>query len=205
MEIVYKKLSELKPYENNPRFNDDSVQYVANSIREFGFKVPIIIDRNNQIVAGHTRYKDSIELGLDEVPCIIADDLTDEQVKAFRLADNKVGEKSLWNNDFLNEELDALADMFDMNDFGFAIRIEDIDLEEEAEPEVPIARELGEANNYVVLEFFTEDEWEEAILKLGLVKVSTSDKNKNIRRYGIGRVIKGADVLERLSVLEDEN
>lgn len=94
MEIVYKKLQDLKPYENNPRFNDDAVEFVANSIKEFGFKVPIVIDKNGVIVAGHTRYKASIELGLKEVPCIVADDLSDEQVKAFRLADNKVSEKA---------------------------------------------------------------------------------------------------------------
>ena len=79
MEIIYKKVSEITPYENNPRFNDNAVQYVANSIKEFGFKVPIVIDKNNIIIAGHTRLKASIELGLKEVPCVIADDLTEEQ------------------------------------------------------------------------------------------------------------------------------
>ena len=119
MEIISKKIEELKPYENNPRFNDDAVEYVANSIKEFGFKVPIIIDKNNTIVAGHTRYKASIELGLNEVPCIIADDLTEEQIKAFRLADNKVGEKADWNYILLDEELEDLD--IDMNEFGFDI------------------------------------------------------------------------------------
>ena len=94
MKIVEKKLDEIKPYENNPRFNDDAVQYVANSIKEFGFKVPIVIDKDNTIVAGHTRYKASLLLGLDKVPCIVADDLNEEQIKAFRLADNKVSEKA---------------------------------------------------------------------------------------------------------------
>lgn len=117
MEIVYKKIEKLKPYKNNPRFNDDAVEYVANSIKEFGFKVPIVIDKNNEIVAGHTRYKASIELGLEEVPCIVADDLTEEQIKAFRLADNKVSEKASWNMKLLEEELDDLD--LDMNEFGF--------------------------------------------------------------------------------------
>ena len=114
MEIVYKKIDELIPYENNPRFNDDAVEYVAKSIKEFGFKVPIVIDKDGVIVAGHTRYKASIELGLDEVPCIIADDLNEEQVKAFRLADNKVSDYSIWNNVALLEELADLenADIF---------------------------------------------------------------------------------------------
>ena len=118
MQIVYKKVDDLKPYKNNPRFNDDAVQYVANSIKEFGFKVPIIIDKNNEIVAGHTRYKASMELGLKEVPCIVADDLTEEQVKAFRLADNQVSEKSQWDYELLDEELQEILNI-DMIDFGF--------------------------------------------------------------------------------------
>lgn len=117
MEIITKKIDELIPYINNPRYNDDAVEYVANSIKEFGFKVPIIIDKNNEIVAGHTRYKASIELGLNEVPCIVADDLTEEQVKAFRLADNKVSEKAEWNFELLDEELADLD--IDMSDYGF--------------------------------------------------------------------------------------
>lgn len=111
MEIIYKKISEIKPYENNPRFNDDAVEYVANSIKEFGFKVPIVIDKNGVIVAGHTRYKASIELGLEEVPCIVADDLTEEQVNAFRLVDNKSSEFSLWNYELLSEELKDFDDV----------------------------------------------------------------------------------------------
>lgn len=117
MEIVNKKVDELIPYENNPRYNDEAVEYVANSIKEFGFKVPIIVDKNNVIVAGHTRYKASLELGLDEVPTIIADDLTEEQIKAFRLADNKVSEKSSWNFELLDEELNDID--IDMSNFGF--------------------------------------------------------------------------------------
>lgn len=118
MEIVNKKIDELKMYEKNPRKNDDSVEYVANSIKEFGFKVPIVIDKNNVIVTGHTRYKASKKLGLQEVPCIVADDLTPEQIKAFRIADNKVTEKSSWDLDLLKEEFDGLLD-FDMTEFGF--------------------------------------------------------------------------------------
>lgn len=127
MEIINKKLEEIKPYINNPRNNDDAVPLVANSIKEFGFKVPIIIDRNGEIVAGHTRYKAAKELGMEEVPCIVADDLNDEQVKAFRLADNKVAEASEWDFEILSSELCEIID-FDMSDFGFNVGIED-DLE----------------------------------------------------------------------------
>ena len=99
MEIIYKKINEINPYEKNPRKNKEAVNYVAESIKEFGFKVPIIVDKDLTIVAGHTRYKAAKKLGMKEIPCIIADDLTPEQVKAFRLADNKVVEIA---KDFIN-------------------------------------------------------------------------------------------------------
>ena len=120
MEIIYKNIDELIPYENNPRLNDEAVEYVKNSIKEFGFKVPIVIDKDNVIIAGHTRIKASKELGIKDIPCIIADDLTEEQVKAFRLADNKVAEKSMWDYTKLDEELESILDI-DMSMFDFDI------------------------------------------------------------------------------------
>ena len=110
MQILLKKIDEFIPYENNPRNNDEAVKYVAESIKQFGFKVPIIIDKDNVIVAGHTRLKAAKQLGLEEVPCIIADDLTEEQVKAFRLADNKVQEFSSFDYIQLEDELNSLLD-----------------------------------------------------------------------------------------------
>lgn len=118
MQIIYKKVDDLIPYENNPRINDEAVEYVKNSIKEFGFKVPIVIDKNNVIIAGHTRLKASKELNIKGVPCIIADDLNDEQIKAFRLADNKVSEKSIWDYQKLDKELDNILDI-DMSLFDF--------------------------------------------------------------------------------------
>lgn len=120
MKIVNKKITDLKPYENNPRINDDAVEYVANSIKDFGFKVPLVIDKDNVVVCGHTRLKASEKLWLSEVPCIIADDLSEAQIKAFRLADNKVSEKADWDISKLNLELDELElDDIDMEDYGF--------------------------------------------------------------------------------------
>lgn len=122
MEIKEIKIEELKPYENNPRHNEAAVGPVANSIKEFGFKVPIIIDKDNVIIAGHTRLKAAKLLGLETVPCVLADDLTEEQAKAFRLADNKVSELAEWDFDDLEkelEELDAMDLDFEMSDFGF--------------------------------------------------------------------------------------
>lgn len=133
MNIVQKKIDEIKPYEKNPRKNDEAVEYVANSIKEFGFKVPIVIDKDGVIIAGHTRYKASKKLGLKEVPCIVADDLTEEQVKAFRLADNKVGEVAEWDMTLLGEELLGIEDL-DMSDFGFEMFDEDEEPEDEDNP-----------------------------------------------------------------------
>lgn len=196
MQIIEKKIEELIPYENNPRKNENAIQFVANSIKEFGFKVPIVIDKNNTIVAGHTRLLASKKLGIETVPCIIADDLNEEQIKAFRLADNKVSEFSEWNRELLKKELNDLFEKYDMNEFGFPVQIEDI--ETDIFPEQEISAELGEANNYVVLEFMTEEEWEEAKKIFNLKEVCTNRKNKNVRQKGIGRVIKGKPVLEKL-------
>ena len=118
MQIEYIKLEQIKPYERNPRKNDDAVKYVKQSIKEFGFKVPIVLDKDNVIVAGHTRYNASKELGLKEVPCIHADDLSEEQIKAFRLADNKVSEFAEWDFNMLNDELFDISNL-EMEDFGF--------------------------------------------------------------------------------------
>lgn len=120
MNIIEMSIAEVKPYEKNPRKNDQSVDKVANSIKEFGFKVPIVIDKHNVIVCGHTRYKAAKKLGLSVVPCVVADDLTEEQIKAYRLADNKVGEDSLWDMDLLGSELEDILNI-DMEDFGFSL------------------------------------------------------------------------------------
>lgn len=118
MDIVNRRLSEIHPYENNPRFNDEAVDAVAASIQEFGFKVPIVLDSEGVIVAGHTRWKAALKLQLEEVPCVVADDLSPEQIKAFRLADNKVAELAYWNEEALAKELEEIADI-DMSAFGF--------------------------------------------------------------------------------------
>lgn len=114
MKIVNKKIDELIPYINNPRQNDNAVDAVASSIKNFGFKVPIVIDSDNEIVTGHTRLKAAKKLGLEEVPCIVAEDLTTEQIKAFRLADNKVAEFADWDFKLLESEFNELkgTDLF---------------------------------------------------------------------------------------------
>ena len=147
MQIVQKNIADIVPYEKNPRKNNDAVKYVVESIKEFGFKVPIVVDKDNVIVAGHTRYKAAKKLGLNEVPCIIADDLSEEQIKAFRLADNKVAEKAEWDFDLLSEEMEDLINFdFDMTLFGFEldepeeeVEVQEDDFEAEL-PEEPKAK-----------------------------------------------------------------
>nr|DAZ07884.1 MAG TPA: ParB protein [Caudoviricetes sp.] len=121
MDIVNLKLSEIKPYENNPRYNDDAVDKVAKSIQEFGFKVPIVVDKDGVIIAGHTRLKAAKKIGLKEVPVIVAKDLSPAKVKAFRLADNKVSDYSIWDNKKLLEELESMEEGiftgFEFSDF----------------------------------------------------------------------------------------
>ena len=136
-EQVIKNIDEIIPYINNPRDNEPAVDAVASSIKNFGFNQPIAIDSNNEIIAGHTRYKAAKKLDLKEVPCVIIDDLTDEEVRAYRLADNKVAEKATWNKELLAEELAGLGNLdmtlfgFDESDFKDDFKEDDFDIEEE--------------------------------------------------------------------------
>ena len=125
-ELKWEPIKSIRPYEKNPRRNDEAVDAVAASIKEFGWQQPIVVDKDGVIIAGHTRYKAAKKLKCDTVPVVVADDLTDDQVKAYRLADNKTGELAEWDTALLGEELAELAD-FDMSQFGF-----DTILQEEA-------------------------------------------------------------------------
>ena len=119
-QISYRDISEIHPYEHNPRNNDAAVEPVAQSIKNFGFRVPILIDREGTIIAGHTRYKAAHLLGMERVPCILVDDLSDEQVRAYRIADNKVAEASSWDEDILRIEMEALKALnVDLEQTGF--------------------------------------------------------------------------------------
>lgn len=117
-EIKNVPLAQIIPYENNPRDNDNAVNAVAESIAAFGWKQPIVLDKNNVIIVGHTRYKAAMKLGYEKAPCIVADDLTEDQARAYRLADNKTGEAAEWDFDLLAEELDKIED-YDMTLFNF--------------------------------------------------------------------------------------
>ena len=118
--IVYMSVDDITPYDKNARWNNKAVDAVASSIKEYGFKNPILIDKDNIIIAGHTRLKAALKLGIENVPCIYADDLTQQQIKALRIADNKTGEIADWNFDLLEEELQELiGDGYDISSIGF--------------------------------------------------------------------------------------
>lgn len=138
LHIEYLPLSELRPYANNPRFNENAVSAVAASIHRFGFNSPIVIDRKNEIVCGHTRYLAAQSLGLTEAPCVRLEDLTDEQVRAFRLADNKVAERATWDKELLAEELGCIQ--MDMTVFGFEPETVHEDNFSEPPPRHPLTR-----------------------------------------------------------------
>ena len=146
LNIIYKNTSELIPYINNPRDNTQAIDKVASSIKNFGFKVPIIIDKENVIIAGHTRLKAAKKLGLEEIPTIKVEDLTEQQIKAFRIADNKTSEFAEWDMELLEIELEGLDDLFtgfDTAEFddimGIDREVEEDDFDEEP-PEEPISK-----------------------------------------------------------------
>ncbi len=120
MKIELKNIADIKPYPNNPRINDDAVDAVAASIREYGFRQPIVVDTEGVIICGHTRYKAALQLELKKVPVHVARDLTPDQIKAYRIADNKTAELAEWNFDLLPIELSQLSDAgFDLALLGF--------------------------------------------------------------------------------------
>lgn len=147
MNIIEVEIDKIIPYDNNPRNNDDAVNKVALSISAFGFKVPIVIDSNNIIVTGHTRVKAAKKLGMEKAPCILADDLTEEQIRAFRLADNKVAEFSKWDDEKLMQELEELENV-DMELYGFdelEAEVEELNIvEDEVVEEVEPRAKIGD-------------------------------------------------------------
>ena len=118
MDVIERKLTEIYPYEHNPRKNDGAVDYVANSIAKFGFKQPIVVDKDGVIIVGHTRYKAAQKLGLETAPVVVADDLDEEKARAYRLADNKTNELADWDFEMLDVELFDIGNI-DMSLFGF--------------------------------------------------------------------------------------
>lgn len=203
IKIVYKSVDEVVPYENNPRNNDAAVSAVADSIRENGFKNPIVIDRQNVIVCGHTRLKAAKSLGMTRVPCVVADDLSDEQIRKFRLQDNYTHELALWDEEKLAEEVAALeaagVDMEGMFDDLLASE----EAEEKEKPEVEFTEEVLESHNYVVLFFDNDVDWLQAqsvfSIKTAAGFSTKKDGNGKRKKRGVGRVIRGSEFLKRIT------
>lgn len=172
MNVIEMEVGKLIPYEKNPRKNDAAVPKVMESIKEFGFKVPIVIDKNNVVVTGHTRLKAAIKLGMTHVPVLIADDLSDEKIKAYRLADNKVSEFAVWDYELLAGELGELDDMFDMDALGFSMDMEELQEQWDDEEETPEPKEKAERGYAICYEltFNNEQEQEEWYEFLGVLK-----------------------------------
>lgn len=180
MQATEVTIENLTPYENNPRRNEDAVAAVANSIKEFGFKVPIVIDAGGTIVAGHTRVEAAKRLGMKTVPAIVADDLTPEQIRAFRIADNKVAEKATWDLDKLRKELETIEELFDFTGFGFnpyELDAVEYDYEPEGFDEVLIDEYSENENDYLARRrVIIKYEPEEAEALAQLLGLETIDK-----------------------------
>lgn len=198
------KVSNLTPYiRNNKEHDKEQVNMIANSIKEFGFNQPLVIDWDNVVVVGHGRLLAAKELGMEEVPCVRMDNLTEEQINKYRILDNKLNESD-WDVLNLKEELDGLEDM----NFGnLELTKEDLfpDLFLEAdlggnkeEPEIKFTEELGEENNYIVLFFDDSVDWLQAQSLFGLETVDALDSKEGYRRRGVGRVINGTEFMNKL-------
>jgi site-specific DNA-methyltransferase (adenine-specific) len=192
MEIKMLSVKAITPYDKNPRKNDVAVDAVAASIKEFGFRIPILLDKNGTIIAGHTRLKAATKLGLKEVPCIYADDLNEEQVKALRLADNKTAELADWDFDLLNDELLDIIDI-DMTSFGFEELLDarpDLEDEEDfdVDAEVPAIVKAGEryqlGNHILMCGDSTNKEDVTKLLRGGVADLLLTDPPYNVNYSG---------------------
>lgn len=204
--VTYRKIRELKPYKKNAKKHPKKqVERIANSIKEFGFfeHRAVAIDKNDCVVEGHGRILAAKKAGLKQVPTICLDDLSDEQIKAWRLIENKTAESG-YDETLINEEINELLKSdINMEVFGFSIdALEDETIE--VEPDVPFTEILNEENNYIVLKFNNKVDWLNAMGILGIEKAKAyptrKDGNKKSfgMRAGVGRVLDGVRALERV-------
>jgi len=200
LSISYIPISEIKPYENNPRKNDKAVEIVKNSIKQFGFKNPIILDKNNEIIAGHTRLEASKQLDYKEIPVIWADDLTPEQVKAFRIMDNKSQEFSDWDIEKLQIEFKDLEEYeFDTDLTGFNTKEINEILDNQSSKytnkiEVPIYEPSNKKPD--INELYNENKTNKLLNKIDLLKIDNKEKEflkKTAQRFLEFRYDKIAD------------
>lgn len=202
LKIEYLPVEDLVPYQNNARKHTNTdVSAIAKSIEMFGFDDPIGIWKGNVIIEGHGRLMAAKQLGMETVPVIRLDHLTDEERRSYALVHNKSAELSEWDFDLLDDELDGIFDI-DMSEFGFSF--EDAKKEEKEKPEVEFSEILGEENNYLVLQFKTDIDWlnAQSIFGLETVKSYSTRKDgkvtKSMQRCGIARVLDGAQALKEI-------
>lgn len=206
MKLKKVPIDKLIAYENNARVHSpEHVEQIAKSIETFGFNVPVLIDAENNIIAGHGRVMAAKKLGMKDVPTLLIDHLTDDQKKAFILADNQITLNSTWDDKMLKSELNYLKDIdFDITVVGFEdIEIDkildSIDNGEKEEPQIKFSEFIGEENNYVVLLFKTEIDWLNAQTFFELETVMSRRRNGKPWGKGIGRIIDGAKILTKLT------
>ena len=200
MNIIEKSIKEIKPYKKNAKKHDKSqIDNVAESIRQFGFVQPLVIDKDGVIVIGHCRYEAAKQLKMDSVPCVLVDELTEEQIKSLRVIDNKTNE-SPWDLDLLDDELSEI----DLG--GFDFDFEGKKKEEKDDGEIPFTEILEEENNYIILKFENSIDWLQlqSIFNLPTVKAYSTRTDgkitKSMVRNGFGRVVNGAEFLTEIGV-----
>lgn len=207
VKITYRNIKELKPYKKNAKKHPkEQVERIANSIKEFGFfeHRAVAIDKDDYVVEGHGRILAAKKAGLIQVPTICLDDMTEEQIKAWRLIENKTAESS-YDETMINKEIEELLQSdIDMEAFGFSVDIlEDETIE--VEPDVPFTEILNEENNYIVLKFNNRIDWLNAMGIFGIEKAKAyptrKEGNKKTfgMRAGVGRVLDGQKALERVT------
>lgn len=203
------KVRDLIPYiRNNKEHDKEQVNMIANSIKEFGFNQPLVIDWNNVVVVGHWRLLAAKELWLEDVPCVRMEDLTEEQINKYRILDNKLNESD-WSELNLREELDMMEDMnfgdleLTKEDLFPELFLEPEEKVKEEKPEVEFTEELGEESNYLVLYFDNKIDWINAQSVFDLKPVKALDSKKGYERVGVGRVIDGTKFIEK--ILDAEN
>ena len=206
LQIEYVSVDDITPYEDNARKHDVfDVEAIANSIKEFGFDDPIgVWGENNTIVEGHGRLLAAKRLGMEKVPVIHLDHLSEEQRRAYALAHNKTAELSEWDLKMLDVELSVITGI-DMELFGFDLNAdEEVQKKEQQKGEIPFTEVLGEEHNYIVLYFDNEVDWLQiqSILDIKEVRNLSTRKDGMVKagmnRVGIGRVIRGNEAMEKL-------
>ena len=199
MKIEYVETSKLIPYaRNNKKHPEKQIKKIMKSIKEFGFKVPVVIDENNVILAGHGRMEASKRLGLKEIPCVKELDLNEKQKKAFRLADNGIGKEGSYDIENINIELEELIELdYDISFLGFEIK----EFKDE-EKEIEFTDELLESHNYIILYFDNDVDWEQAKTLFELKTKKGLHKNPKMATKGIGRVLKGSEAIQKIKGID---